>query len=62
MKIWTAPEMQELDVKLTAKRPCTVERAVQGPGCIEISTYNTATHEYDEENNLIIPIKSGSGS
>lgn len=62
MKIWTAPELEELEVKLTAKEPCTVEKVNYGPGCIEVSTYNTATHEYDEGSNTLIPIKTGNGS
>lgn len=54
MKTWSAPEVHEMDVRLTAKIPCTAERSVEGGFCQPISTYNATTHE--EVDGLIKPI------
>lgn len=66
MKIWNTPELMELDVRLTAKGPGTVEQnAGGGVGDYSITaTYNSATHEWNENSNgtngCISEVKSAS--
>lgn len=56
MKNWIAPALQELDVRLTAKEPGTVEQYSEElpGGAWTMATYNTATHE--SVNGWICPI------
>lgn len=60
MKTWTAPEVQEMDVRLTAKGPGTVEQnAYYEDGWIP-ATFNSATHEWNDESGCLEEKKPGS--
>lgn len=55
MKTWSTPALQELDVRLTAKGPGTVEQNagyVDGSGWVT-ATYNQTTHEWNDNGNGI---------
>lgn len=47
MKTWTTPVLREMDVRLTAKDPGTVEQYPEElpGGAWTMGTYNSATHE-----------------
>lgn len=62
MKIWTSPEMEEMDVRLTAKMPSTVEQNAHYDNGWQVATLNSATHEWNEEDDCLEPIKTGTGS
>lgn len=61
MKTWIAPEVQELDVKLTAKISGTTEALSHGPDWPP-ATFNSATTEWNETGNCHEPIKTSTAS